>query len=532
MASSGELRASSPLVHNALRICLSTKEYALLHEFAIKRTPSIVKDNFPFPATFDSAVHPRNKHNEAAVRASLRVFLVSGGALRLVDLILNRLREDASRKTPRAPLRNSPNFRLSLSLSLVLLFHRLLYRFLVRLRANLRTDNAQPFRMRNPRISKALTSRYAPAIGASLAGLALGICPQNQLRMTITIYATTRSLEFLYNVFEENGWFEKRPWWFGSWLLMPVSCAQLFHAVVFDRETSSKWLPSVILWLSPSYIRDRPVTLRADHHWPDKYEIIDSLAEIANLRWPPFISPILHPSNPNTLPAAVQSISPITGPAHPSISSLSCALLHPKVPNCSTAFLHHILLSVPPLARLLTIITLALSVFKFKLILANPVSSASLLSQRIIKFTAVFAAAAGSLWGSLCLFHAILPRTVLPTKRFFISGALGGLPFAFLSSSRTTYLAFFRAAIDSAWKAGAKSGLWNGRKGGELWLIVLSWAVMGAVLEARPTAVQGKGFRKGLTWLRGDGFIDPVNIQAKRRAKKGASHAKKIDKDQ
>lgn len=127
-----------------------------------------------------------------------------------------------------------------MSLSLLLLLHRLLYRFLVRLRANLRTDDAGPFRERNPRISSALTSRFAPAAGASLAGLTLAIAPQEQLRLTAAIYLSTRSLEFLYNVMDEKGWLDKRPWWFGSWLLMPVSCAQLFHAFVFDRETTPK----------------------------------------------------------------------------------------------------------------------------------------------------------------------------------------------------------------------------------------------------------------------------------------------------
>lgn len=120
----------------------------------------------------------------------------------------------------------------------MLLLHRLLHRFFVRLRANLRTEEAEPFRIRNPRISKALTARYAPAVGASLAGFALGICPQKQLRMTVAIYTGTRSLEFLFNVVDEKGWVENRPWWFGSWLLMPLSCAQLFHAFVFDRETA------------------------------------------------------------------------------------------------------------------------------------------------------------------------------------------------------------------------------------------------------------------------------------------------------
>lgn len=132
----------------------------------------------------------------------------------------------------------------------MLLLHRLLHRFFVRLRANLRTDDARPFRERNPWISKALTSRYAPAVGASAAGFALGISPQHQLRMTVAIYMATRSLEFLYNVADQKGWLVDRPWWFGSWLLMPVSCAQLFHAFVFDRETAPKvWLGFLLLKL-------------------------------------------------------------------------------------------------------------------------------------------------------------------------------------------------------------------------------------------------------------------------------------------
>ena len=108
----------------------------------------------------------------------------------------------------------------------------------MRLRSNLCIDEAKPFCERNPRISRALTSRYAPAIGASLAGFALGICPQDQIRLTATIYTITRSMEFLYNVMDLKGWLNERPWWFGSWLLMPVSCAQLFHAFLFDRETT------------------------------------------------------------------------------------------------------------------------------------------------------------------------------------------------------------------------------------------------------------------------------------------------------
>ncbi|KAJ6099882.1 hypothetical protein N7467_001417 [Penicillium canescens] len=507
-----------PAPRDILRVCLSAKEYRFLHATATKRIPAL-QNKLTEPSRYDAIARPRNRHSEAAVRASLRVFVGSGIALKLGGLLIGRF-TGAPQKKDRTPLLRSPKFRLSISLSLLLLLHRLLYRFLVRLRANLRTDDAQPFRERNPRISRALTSRYAPAIGASVAGFALGICPQDQLRLSAAIYSSTRCLEFLFNALDSKGWLDKRPWWFGSWLLMPVSFAQLFHAFIFDRETTPKWFGNVILRLSPSYIQARPDALPSDVAWPEKEEIVNSLASIADLRWPAFVSPILHPGDPNTLPSPVSSISPITGPAHPAISNLSCALLHPNLPNCGTAFLHHILLSVPLLARFLTTVTLALSIPKLKAILSQPMTSLNSISKRIIKMTAILSVAIGSAWGSVCLLNSNLPRSTLPTKRFFLSGALGGLPFLFLGNSRSTFLYFFRAAIDSAYKTGVKRGLWKGRRGGELLLFVLSWAMMGSILEANPEAVQGGGVRKGLSWMRGDGYTDPVDVAAKRKARR------------
>lgn len=246
------------------------------------------------------------------------------------------------------------------------------------------------------------------------------------------------------------------------------------------------------------------------------------LRQCTNVVYRAFVSPILHPTDPNTLPAAVKSLSPITGPAHPSITSLSCAVLHPSLPNCSTAFLHHILHSVPLLARFLTTITLALSIPKFKSILAQPITSINAISKKIIMLTVVLSAAIGSAWGSVCLFNNTLPRSTLPTKRFFLSGALGGLPFLLMGNSRSLFTYFFRAALDSAWKTGIKRRLWKGGRSGELALFVMSWALMGSILEANPDAVQGSGLRKGLTWLRGDGFVDPIEMEKRkaRRAKK------------
>ena len=82
-------------------------------------------------------------------------------------------------------------------------------------------------------------------MGASLAGLALGVFPSQQLRVSVAIYAMFRALEFGWNMCEGDGtiWgirkdgrMRERPWWFGSWLLQPFAMGQLLHAGVFDRE--------------------------------------------------------------------------------------------------------------------------------------------------------------------------------------------------------------------------------------------------------------------------------------------------------
>lgn len=86
-----------PLARDALRISLTPKEYTLLHDYALKRTPSAVKDALPTPTRFESIVRPRSKHNEAAVRSSLRVFLLSGSAMKLADLIIGRIQGIVSR---------------------------------------------------------------------------------------------------------------------------------------------------------------------------------------------------------------------------------------------------------------------------------------------------------------------------------------------------------------------------------------------------------------------------------------------------
>lgn len=114
----------------------------------------------------------------------------------------------------RSQLFKNPNFLCSLSLSALVVIHRLLYRFLSQLRSNLMLPNAQArrFKQRHPKISNVFTSALSPSIGSSLAGLALLLHPASDQRITIAVYTFVKALEYSYNKLEDDGWLPDRPW--------------------------------------------------------------------------------------------------------------------------------------------------------------------------------------------------------------------------------------------------------------------------------------------------------------------------------
>lgn len=263
-----------PILRNTLRYTISAREYALLHKYVLsrnrqvkKRVPSVERVNrimnggVKGPADMDvadvastsagldakaGAMLGADDFNARALRHALRVFGVTAVGMKLYGLAMQKLggmKADPNFK--KQPFYKSPVFRLSLSLSSILFLYRVLFRFFTRLRLHLLDPNAAPFRKRNPKVSASLTSPYAPAIGASLAGLALGAYPAEQLRTTVAIYAIFQALGFAWNHVEDagmvwgrerNGKLKKRPWWFGSWIMQPFAFGQLLHAFVFDAD--------------------------------------------------------------------------------------------------------------------------------------------------------------------------------------------------------------------------------------------------------------------------------------------------------
>ncbi|KAK2591162.1 hypothetical protein QQS21_011156 [Conoideocrella luteorostrata] len=510
-----------PVLRNTLRYTISAREYATLHKYIISRSKTL-RRAAPTPASVDKALQPQKKggddYNATAVRHALRVFIATIVGMKGWEAISRRMgQKRASDNGPKQPFHKSPALRLSVSLSSILLLYRLLFRFLSRLRAHLMDPQVEPFRRRNPRTAAALTSPYAPAIGASLAGAALGVYPSQQLRVSVAIYAMFRALEFGWNVCETEGlvWGIRngkkcdRPWWFGSWLLQPLAFGQLLHAVVFDRDCFPDAYGNFIFRNSDGYLHSRPEGWSGRAKWPSTNEVVESLSQMARLNWPAYISPTMFP-NKEVLPPAVKAISPLTSQAHPLITSLSCAALHPSDPSCTRTYLTFWLNSFPPVARFFLIVYSALTIVpRFKSFYNFPVTTIQKIISRALRMSTFATGAISTAWASICFFQTYLPKRVLATQRFFLGGFFAGL-WAWIERrhGRSIFLYSARASVDSLWKVGVKRRWWKAMKGGDVWVFVLALMVTGVVYERDARAIREKEWRKGVSWIRGEGWRD------------------------
>ena len=69
-------------------------------------------------------------------------------------------------------------------------------------------------------------------------------------------------------------------------MLYPVASAQLFHALIFDRDTLPDGPTKFILNYSDDYIPPRPSTYPTHLRWLSTNEILDGVADISVLRYP------------------------------------------------------------------------------------------------------------------------------------------------------------------------------------------------------------------------------------------------------
>jgi hypothetical protein len=227
--------------------------------------------------------------------------------------------------------------------------------------------------------------------------------------------------------------------------------------------------------------------------------------------------------NSKTLPSTTLAISHITSPAHPTIQNLSCAVLHPHDPSCLRTYFTFFFTAFPGIVRYFAIIYGAFSLLRLQAFIKTPIPAFSRLARVILRTSVYVTGAVGTAWGSVCLMQHLLPGRLLPTKRWVLGGALGGM-WAFMErkTGRGNFLFSARLSMDSLWKVGVKRGWWKGVKNGDVLLFVASLAFAQVIYEINPKAVNSPIVRKALSMLRGDGWVDRAVAQEKAAAEAAA----------
>jgi hypothetical protein len=87
---SGKPQTIDPILRNALRYTISAKEYELLHQYLLSRAPAVKKRTL-HPKRFDAISKGPDDYNVAAIRASLRLGIVTFSGLKAWELISTKL---------------------------------------------------------------------------------------------------------------------------------------------------------------------------------------------------------------------------------------------------------------------------------------------------------------------------------------------------------------------------------------------------------------------------------------------------------
>jgi hypothetical protein len=140
-----------------------------------------------------------------------------------------------------------------------------------------------------------------------------------------------------------------------------------------------------------------------------------------------------------------------------------------------------------------------------------PLSTLHQLLSGALRMSAFLTGALATAWSSVCFFQTWFPRAFLPTQRFWLGGFLAGF-WAIVQQgrqgSRGVFLSSAKVSVESLWKVGVKRRWWRAMRGGDVWVFVAALMVTGVVYERDAMAVREGAWRKGISWVRGEGFKD------------------------
>ncbi|GAA97354.1 uncharacterized protein L969DRAFT_49223 [Mixia osmundae IAM 14324] len=360
-----------------------------------------------------------------------------------------------------------------------------------------------------------LSSPYLPpALAGLLAGPTILLDASGQRRITVVLYALTRSIQAAYDGMIQSEWLpatlrERRLLW-GGHILFALCNAQLLHAFVFHPDCFPKAYSDFILGHSKVYIPSKPAFLPPAASWPTPRETVNTIAKIASDKkpYPAFDSPLLHPeAGKSMLPAdgRFDTVKPILDMlAHPGHTRLVSAILHPAEPSGWETFKAHMSAELPPSLRFMSILSGLGMLLRYKKVLRDPENAVYSFVTSTLGGSIFLSGAIGSAWASIDLFGKYLSPRTLPKERWYLQGFLAGL-FVLFQRNRATDLAIYtaRLSIQSAWQIAVKRRRVKPIPNGEAIYFALSTALLMALFEVKPKSIRSGLIQSLLTQIIG-----------------------------
>lgn len=376
--------------------------------------------------------------------------------------------------------------------------------------------------MKFRRKCKTIAKIAVPAISGVVAGSAYELFP-NIAKGYIALYAASWAVEYLYNYLDDEGYLEFKPRILGSWALFPFAFSQLFYTFIMHPDCCPPLFSRLMLRMSDGYIPLAPAGFPAGEagNWPSSRETIDSLAQISLLKYPKFVSPLMFPEI-STLPAELASIEPVIGLAHPSMKTLTGALMHPTEPSEFRTYTEFILSNSGAVSKYVFALYAAISLLGRKKTNFPLIAVLGSVLAKTIRTTIFIVMTTASAWLGIGLSQQLLSNRLMPVFRYRIIGFLAGL-WAFVDQVngqfRFTYAT--RMAIMSYWRMLVKQRRIKPIPHGEVALFAAAFAAVMTIFDIAPHSIPGNR-RKLFNWIKNHRYVDPVVGSEKEEEEKNA----------
>lgn len=467
-------------------------------------------------------------------RILARAFLAGYSANTILDGLLPlALRKKSARDALRAFV-SLTSLRSGTVLALFSALYRFLLSHLTRLRLQLLSRSSAKddldssvhrdrIRVRLVRVLD--SAMLVPFTAALAASSVLAAFPIPSLRRSMGLWLSTKAVENTYTHLRSVNsrsvaWI---PDWIGGAFFYAVANGQLLWTFLFEPSCFPDSYGRVILARSTSYIPPRPAGLPTSIPWPAPRDIADTIASLSTpsstaAAYPAFKAPVLSALTPSKYPTTRYAlINPVLdyAPVHPAHSRLLCAVLHPTEPSCSRNFASFFAREWQASAKFVAIFTALTQLLSYRKVIKDPETALFKFALAVVQGATVISGSIGTAWGLTCFFQHYLPRTFLPTKRYFLNGFLSSVFILAVPKARRAQLGSYvtRQSLDASWGVGKRRGWWKGVPQGDTLLLAAGLATLTGLYETRPKAVESS-IRRSIWLLLGDSATTDTEKQA------------------